>query len=105
MHQSTLRRRSTSSTSPPMRCHSSVSDSTDEDEAMLSHPSLPRAKNIGIIGGGVSGVAAAKAFQSQGHDVTIFERLPSIGGVWHPTRSYPNIETQVSRELFSVVSC
>ena len=72
---------------------------------MVSQPSLPRAKNIGIIGGGVSGVAAAKAFQSQGHNVTIFERLDEIGGVWHPTRSYPNIETQVSRELFFVVSC
>ncbi|MFW0785156.1 FAD-dependent monooxygenase [Gordonia sp. CPCC 206044] len=37
---------------------------------------------IGIVGGGFAGLAAAIAFRSQGHDVTVFEKTtaPSTGG-------------------------
>ncbi|KAL9184658.1 hypothetical protein ACHAXT_012628 [Thalassiosira profunda] len=62
--------------------------------------SYPQTKRVGIVGGGVSGIAAAKAFRAQGHDVVVFERLPSIGGVWHPGRSYPGVQTQSPKELY-----
>ena len=57
-------------------------------------------KHIGIIGGGVSGIATAKSFKEQGHIVTLFERLPSLGGVWHESRSYPGVETQSPQYLY-----
>jgi len=89
---------SISSSSPP---------TSDDDDTTTDHHNIddddinitPR-KLVGIIGSGVSGLAAAKAFSSQGHDVVVFERLPSIGGVWHSSRAYPGIETQSPKDLY-----
>ena len=36
-------------------------------------------KNIGIIGGGPSGLIAAEILSSKGHFVTIYDRMPSLG--------------------------
>ena len=41
-----------------------------------------RRKQVCIIGAGVSGLAAAKAFSTRGHRVTIVERSGDLGGVW-----------------------
>lgn len=57
-------------------------------------------KRVAIIGGGVSGLASAKAFAERGHDVHGFERSHDFGGVWDLSRSYPNIETQSSKDLY-----
>ena len=87
---------STTSLSPP------TSDDDDTIDHLINDDDInitPR-KRVGIIGSGVSGLAAAKAFSSQGHDVVVFERLPSIGGVWHSSRSYPGIETQSPKDLY-----
>ena len=87
-----------SSSSPP----TSDDDDTTTDQLINDDDDInitPR-KLVGIIGSGVSGLAAAKAFSSQGHDVVIFERLSSIGGVWHSSRSYPGIETQSPKDLY-----
>jgi len=88
---------SISSSSPPTSDDDTTTDQLidDDDDNNIN----PR-KLVGIIGSGVSGLAAAKAFSSQGHDVVIFERLPSIGGVWHSSRSYPGIETQSPKDLY-----
>ena len=37
-------------------------------------------KKVGIIGGGFGGIAAAIRMRSHGNDVTIYERLNSLGG-------------------------
>lgn len=58
-------------------------------------------KRVCIIGAGNSGLGAAKIFKYQGHDVTIFERSHDIGGVWELSRSYPGIQTQSPKELYS----
>lgn len=88
---------SISSSSPPTSDDDTTTDQLiDDDDDNNINPRKP----VGIIGSGVSGLAAAKAFSSQGHDVVIFERLPSIGGVWHSSRSYPGIETQSPKDLY-----
>ncbi len=57
-------------------------------------------KKVCIIGAGVSGLAAAKAFLARGHHVTIFERSGDLGGVWEPARSYPDVQTQSPKDLY-----
>jgi len=57
-------------------------------------------KTVAVIGAGVSGLAAAKAFAERGHAVTAFERSHDLGGVWEPSRSYPDVQTQSPKELY-----
>lgn len=40
-------------------------------------------KTVGVIGAGVSGVAAAVHLKSAGLEVTVFERAATTGGVWY----------------------
>lgn len=57
-------------------------------------------KTVAVIGGGVSGLAAAKAFDERGHRVLGFERSHDLGGVWEPSRSYPDVQTQSPKDLY-----
>ena len=57
-------------------------------------------KHVCVIGAGVSGLAAAKAFSARGHRVTIVERSGDLGGVWEPARSYPEVQTQSPKDLY-----
>ena len=57
-------------------------------------------KHVCVIGAGVSGLAAAKAFAARGHRVTIVERSGDLGGVWEPARSYPEVQTQSPKDLY-----
>jgi dimethylaniline monooxygenase (N-oxide forming) len=57
-------------------------------------------KQVCVIGAGVSGLAAAKAFAARGHKVTIFEKGANLGGVWDPARSYPDVQTQSPKDLY-----
>src|ERR1700686_2559310 len=57
-------------------------------------------KQVCVIGAGVSGLAAAKAFAAHGHKVTILERSGDLGGVWEPARSYPDVQTQSPKDLY-----
>lgn len=61
---------------------------------------MARRKKIAIIGGGVSGLAAAKAFDERGHRVVGFERSHDFGGVWELSRSYPDVQTQSPKDLY-----
>jgi cation diffusion facilitator CzcD-associated flavoprotein CzcO len=61
---------------------------------------MVKRKTIAVIGGGVSGLAAAKAFDEKGHRVIGFERSPDFGGVWELSRSYPDVQTQSPKELY-----
>ncbi len=47
---------------------------------------MVKQKHVCVIGAGVSGLAAAKAFAERGHKVTIIERSGDLGGVWEPAR-------------------
>lgn len=57
-------------------------------------------KTVAVIGGGVSGLAAARAFDEQGHRVLGYERTHDIGGVWEPSRSYPGVRTQSPKDFY-----
>ncbi|MDF3415864.1 NAD(P)/FAD-dependent oxidoreductase [Sulfitobacter sp. M57] len=57
-------------------------------------------KKVAVIGGGVSGLAAAKAFDERGHRVCGFERSHDFGGVWELSRSYPDVQTQSPKDLY-----
>jgi len=61
-------------------------------------------KKVCVIGAGVSGLAAAKAFKDHGHDVTVIERSNDLGGVWEPSRSYPDVQTQSPKDLYRYMS-
>jgi dimethylaniline monooxygenase (N-oxide forming) len=47
---------------------------------------------IGVIGGGISGVAAASVLQRDGHEVIVYERDEVPGGVW--AKTYPKVALQ-----------
>ena len=61
-------------------------------------------KTVCVIGAGVSGLAAAKAFRERGHLVSVVERSHDLGGVWEPTRSYPEVQTQSPKDLYRYTS-
>ncbi|MES0882401.1 flavin-containing monooxygenase [Roseibium sp. SCP14] len=61
---------------------------------------MTKRKTVAVIGGGVSGLAAAKAFDERGHRVFGFERSHDFGGVWELSRSYPDVQTQSPKDLY-----
>ena len=61
---------------------------------------MTKKKKVAVIGGGVSGLAAAKAFKERGHDVHGIERSHDFGGVWELSRSYPDVQTQSPKDLY-----
>jgi dimethylaniline monooxygenase (N-oxide forming) len=57
--------------------------------------------HIAIIGAGPSGLVTAAVLQGFGHDVTVFEKAPDVGGVWSATRAYPGVATQDDRVSYA----
>jgi dimethylaniline monooxygenase (N-oxide forming) len=56
---------------------------------------------IGIIGAGVSGLVTAKTLIEYQHDVVVFEKEKELGGVWCPSRHYPGMTTQNTRDTYA----
>jgi dimethylaniline monooxygenase (N-oxide forming) len=54
---------------------------------------------VAIVGGGPSGLAAAKAALEFGLEPTVFEASPDVGGVWRPRTgaAWPSMATNLSR--------
>lgn len=55
-----------------------VLDSAVKSALVANAPARRRSLRILVIGGGVSGVAVARGLLHDGHDVTVFERGPSV---------------------------
>ena len=55
-------------------------------------------RRVAIIGAGASGLATARVLLAQGLDCTLFERRPTLGGVW--ADGYLKFGVQVQRELY-----
>lgn len=58
-------------------------------------------RTVCVIGAGISGLVTAKVLTRDGFDVTVFEKAPTIGGVWAPSRSYPGLRANGSQKSFS----
>src|SRR6201995_6208604 len=74
----------------------------NEDARLQKHrrTDMVSQKQVCVIGAGVSGLAAAKAFAARGHKVTIVEKSANLGGVWDPSRASPDAPTQSPKELY-----
>ena len=59
-----------------------------------------RSHVFGIIGAGISGIAAAKHCLEQGYKVIIFEKESSIGGVWL-SKGYEGLKLQTTKNSYS----
>jgi cation diffusion facilitator CzcD-associated flavoprotein CzcO len=57
---------------------------------------------VGIIGAGVAGLATAKVLSQAGHEVTVYDKAPDVGGVWSRTRRYPGLTTQSPKAQYSL---
>lgn len=65
-------------------------------------PDAPaRRRRVLVIGAGISGLAAARAWAERGHDPVILERGDEIGGVWAPSRRYAGVRTQSPKALYA----
>ncbi len=53
---------------------------------------LPSDRRVAVIGGGISGIAAANVLATTGFDPVVFEKSASVGGVW--ALAYPNVRLQ-----------
>jgi len=57
---------------------------------------------IAIVGAGLAGLTSARQAIDDGHEVEIFERFGSVGGIWNPNSggAYPSVRMQSSRMSF-----
>ena len=55
---------------------------------------------IAIIGAGFAGLTTALHLRDFGHDVTVFEKVHDVGGVWSTTRLYPGVSTQNGKDTY-----
>lgn len=55
---------------------------------------------IAIVGAGFAGLSAGKTLERFGHEVTIFEKAPDVGGVWSATRRYPGLRTHNNKSTY-----
>jgi cation diffusion facilitator CzcD-associated flavoprotein CzcO len=57
-------------------------------------------RRVCVLGAGIAGLVTAKVLRDDGFEVIVLEKLPTIGGVWAPSRTYPGLRTeQHAREL------
>ncbi|MBM7519751.1 flavin-containing monooxygenase [Nocardioides nitrophenolicus] len=55
---------------------------------------------IAIVGAGFAGLASAKVLRQLGHEVTVHDKAPDVGGVWSLTRRYPGLRTQNNKQTY-----
>jgi cation diffusion facilitator CzcD-associated flavoprotein CzcO len=58
--------------------------------------------DIAIVGAGVAGLATAKVLKQAGHEVTVFDRVDDVGGVWSASRRYPGLTTQSPKAQYEL---
>lgn len=78
-----------------------------QDPKVAFHPMHARKPNIGIVGGGIGGVAAAVALHREGIDVTVYERACELREVGAGMMLWPNA-TRVLKDLGlleTIVAC
>lgn len=66
----------------PRACH----------ETELRYEPAPRARRIAVVGAGPAGLMAALVASERGHDVTLFDAAPALGGQLNLARQVPGKE-------------
>ncbi|MFE6971956.1 flavin-containing monooxygenase [Isoptericola sp. NPDC057653] len=56
---------------------------------------------IAVVGAGFAGLASAKVLREFGHDVTVFDKTPDVGGVWSASRRYSGLTTQNNKGSYA----
>ena len=61
---------------------------------------------VAVVGAGPAGLVAAHHAVSNGHQVTVFEQLETVGGIWifsedpkHHSAMYENMKTNLPKEM------
>ena len=57
-------------------------------------------QRVCVLGAGIAGLVTAKVLRDDGFEVSVFEKKPNIGGVWAPSRTYPELRTNTPREMY-----
>ena len=60
-----------------------------------------RQRRVCVIGAGISGLVSAKVLAGDGFDVAVFEKEPTLGGVWAASRTYPGLRTNNPRDTYA----
>ncbi len=77
----------------------SVNPSTGFEGKLLSAPALAtRRRKVAVVGAGPAGITAATVAAARGHEVTLFEARPQVGG-WLRAGSAPAIKFDVANYL------
>jgi cation diffusion facilitator CzcD-associated flavoprotein CzcO len=58
-------------------------------------------RRVCVIGAGIAGLVTAKVLRDDGFKVVVFEKLPTIGGVWAPMHTYRGLRTNSPRETYA----
>ena len=53
-----------------------------------------------VIGAGIAGLVTAKTLAQDGFDVLVIERDSNLGGTWAPSRTYPGLRTNNSKQTY-----
>ncbi|MEL7977125.1 NAD(P)/FAD-dependent oxidoreductase [Isoptericola sp. F-RaC21] len=56
---------------------------------------------IAVVGAGFAGLASAKVLREFGHDVTVLDKTPDVGGVWSASRRYSGLTTQNNKGSYA----
>src|SRR5262249_45436725 len=60
------------------------------------------AMRVAIVGAGVAGLCTAKVLRQAGHEVTVYDKAPDVGGGGDRARRYPGLTTQSPKAQYSL---
>src|SRR5262249_54831832 len=60
-----------------------------------------RPRRVCVIGAGISGLVTAKVLLEDGFDPLVFEKDGALGGVWSPSRTYPGLCANNTRDTYA----